>query len=58
MCYIYIYAYIYKHMHTYMLTYIYVFERSSTIKIAVERVNQEKGLVELAAYITLAGNQQ
>ena len=37
---------------------LYIFERSSTMKIDVERVNQEKGLVEFAGYITLAGNQK
>ena len=46
------YAYIYIYI------YIYTFERSFTMKIGVERVNQEKGLVEFAGYITLAGNQQ
>ena len=35
-----------------------IFQCSSTIKIAVERVNQKRCLVEFAGYITLAGNQQ
>ena len=42
------------HMYAYML-YLNV---HLIIKIAVERVNQEKLLVEFAGYITLAGNQQ
>ena len=37
---------------------IYILGHSSTIKIGVERVNQEKYLVEFAGYIILAGNQQ
>ena len=36
----------------------YIFQHSSTIKIGVERINQEKRLVEFAGYITLMGNQQ
>ena len=42
----------------YINKHIYVFERSSTIKVGAERVNQEKRLAEFAGYITLAGNQQ
>ena len=38
--------------------YIYIFKSSSTIKIGVERVNQEKRLVEFAGYITLATNSE
>ena len=38
--------------------YIYIYERSKTKKIGVERVNQEKHLVEFVLYITLADNQQ
>ena len=37
---------------------IYIFRCSSTITIGVERVNQEKRLVEFAGYITLVGYQQ
>ena len=36
----------------------YIFECSSTTKIWVEGVNQEKHSVVFAGYITLAGNQQ
>ena len=35
--------------------HIYIFEHFSTRKIGVERVNQEKRLVEFAGYITLTG---
>ena len=44
------------YMHIYV--YIHIFERSSTTRIVVERVNQEKRFVEFAGYITLAGNHQ
>ena len=33
---------------------IYIFESVSIIRIGIERVNQEKRLVEFAGYITLA----
>ena len=37
-----------------MHIYLYVLEK----KISVERVNQERRLVEFAEYISMAGNQQ
>ena len=37
---------------------LHIFERSTVIKIGVERVNQKKHLVEFAGYITLADNRQ